>query len=527
MKNSISILSSVVAVTLVLALGAFANVAHAQVNDGWYGGDTSGVSDGWYSGSTGGVSDGWYSPSSSSANDGWYSGTSPSVNDGWYNPSGSSVNDGWYGAGIEYAANAPGTEYAANAPGTEYAVNAPCDHACGTEYAANAPGTEYAANAPTTYDANCNCYTTPSSLYGSTYGTSAIYGSASYIPSIAYMPLVAQPYFQPYAAYLPTLAASSPYFLPTSAPTIVAQPQRAPTITTSAPSISTPSSQTQTSTNTNTNTNTPIAIATTTNGPITVNVAPVSQVPQYPAQYPVQYTFPTPACTITSSNSYNNGYSYNYNNYNQPMTLTWSSSNATSAYISPGVGSVSPTGSMTVYPNGYTTYTMTVYGAGGTGTCQTTANYTYAAPTYVAPTYIAPAAVAPVAPYVSLSQIPYTGFDYGPVGNAIYWLSLLSFAVAAAYLIVYYRGGAFAFATSLTRGRSNTNDLSEGTDTRENESAVVASIIAPETPQREEHAFKLPAMENHLPAQAGRLTTDSMIMERSTTGAPRIVIARG
>jgi hypothetical protein len=83
------------------------------------------------------------------------------------------------------------------------------------------------------------------------------------------------------------------------------------------------------------------------------------------------YQYPAPTCSITYSNA---NYNNNYNQYNsaQPITLSWSSSNASSAYIS-GVGTVATYGSMTVYPSNNTTYTMTVYGMNGTNrTCQTT-----------------------------------------------------------------------------------------------------------------------------------------------------------
>src|SRR3989344_1238312 len=185
--------------------------------------------------------------------------------------------------------------------------------------------------------------------------------------------------------------------------------------------------------NVNTNTNT--------------NVAPVSQatpqtIVQYVAQpnpiyYPVYqptYNYPVqntqlPYCVITATTGYNG-----------LVTLSWSSSYATSAYISPSVGSVAPNGSTSLYNYGNSIYTMTVSGQGGSNTCRTS---------YVQPVQT---------PTVSLTQIPYTGFDLGPVGNAMYWLSLLSFAVAGASLLVYFlprlmadkagRGGAFALVGS-------------------------------------------------------------------------------
>ena len=98
--------------------------------------------------------------------------------------------------------------------------------------------------------------------------------------------------------------------------------------------------------------------------------------PQYPYNYQnyynYSYAYPTPSCTITVNSSYAGSYyGYGYM-YNQPATLSWSASNATSAYIYPDVGTVATYGSRTVYPAPNTTYRMTVYGQGGTNTCETT-----------------------------------------------------------------------------------------------------------------------------------------------------------
>jgi hypothetical protein len=49
----------------------------------------------------------------------------------------------------------------------------------------------------------------------------------------------------------------------------------------------------------------------------------------------------------------------------QPVTLTWSSTNATSVTLAPSVGSVAAQGSMTVRPSQSTTYTITATGPGG------------------------------------------------------------------------------------------------------------------------------------------------------------------
>jgi hypothetical protein len=43
--------------------------------------------------------------------------------------------------------------------------------------------------------------------------------------------------------------------------------------------------------------------------------------------------------------------------------------------------------------------------------------------------------VYPITPYVTLSQVPYTGYELGPVGTALYWGFLVLWCLIAAYLI--------------------------------------------------------------------------------------------
>lgn len=120
-----------------------------------------------------------------------------------------------------------------------------------------------------------------------------------------------------------------------------------------------------------------------------------------------------PSCWITLTPQYGYG-------YNQGL-LSWGSYNATSAYITPNIGSIGTQGSQTVYTDGYTQYTLTVYNAQGqSATCRTVS------------TYVPPPTYYP--PQVTLTQIPYTGV----VGSTLYWLSILAFALSLAYLAVYY-----------------------------------------------------------------------------------------
>ena len=62
-------------------------------------------------------------------------------------------------------------------------------------------------------------------------------------------------------------------------------------------------------------------------------------------------------------------------------TLTWSSSNATSATLNHGIGSVAVNGSRGVSPDSTTTYTLTVSGPGGSASCSTTITITEPTPT--------------------------------------------------------------------------------------------------------------------------------------------------
>jgi peptidoglycan-associated lipoprotein len=62
----------------------------------------------------------------------------------------------------------------------------------------------------------------------------------------------------------------------------------------------------------------------------------------------------------------------------QPVTLSWTSENATSLDLEPGVGAVQSSGSTSVSPTESTTYTLTATGPGGTATA--TARVTVTSP---------------------------------------------------------------------------------------------------------------------------------------------------
>ena len=150
-----------------------------------------------------------------------------------------------------------------------------------------------------------------------------------------------------------------------------------------------------------------------------------------------------PTCTMTASPSSISSGGH--------ATLTWGGSEISSVDInndiatgttSPGSTSVTPTsvGSHTYVGtfhanNGQTltcSATVQVTGGGGgcTGNCggSTPPTITLASLPHIGPQPLA---------YLYLSQIPYTGLDLGPVGTVVYWLALVCFALAAAYLILF------------------------------------------------------------------------------------------
>jgi peptidoglycan-associated lipoprotein len=83
---------------------------------------------------------------------------------------------------------------------------------------------------------------------------------------------------------------------------------------------------------------------------------PVTQAPPTPPPAPAPPPA-TPTVTLQASNTMIQA--------GQSSTLTWSSTNATTLAIAPGVGTVAPEGTQSVSPTESTTYTITATGPGG------------------------------------------------------------------------------------------------------------------------------------------------------------------
>ncbi len=448
-------------------------------NDGW--GDTT-YNDGW-GGTT--YSDGW---GDTTYNDGWGDTT---YNDGW---GGTTYNDGW--GGTTYNDGWGGTTLGTDSwGGTTLGSDAwggttlGTDSWGGTTFGTDVYGTDVIKQYGVGY--SYNKYATGyysgygSTGYGSTGGSSS--GGGFSMPSFGRAPST---------SYAPSYPAS--------------QPQR-PVQQQQQQQSSTPITIVNTNNNNNVNTNVN-----------TVSVIPVAQTPvTYPVQYvypqqpvypiyPIYPTYPTypiypttnAYCVITATQgSIANG---------QAAYLSWSSSGATSAWLSDGIGAVAVNGSLAVRPNVSKTYTLTVSGYGGTNTCN--------------------AYVTVQGSYISLSQIPYTGFDAGLLGNALYWLSIISFAVAGAYLAVYYVPGTLFSAAGKTQVLAFANSAKSSHQSDAYETVRIpeeSKLDVVEAPVETMTPSPVDVMENLPVAPTAKQTTDSMTVEISKEGdAPRIVIKR-
>ncbi len=139
---------------------------------------------------------------------------------------------------------------------------------------------------------------------------------------------------------------------------------------------------------------------------------------------------PGPSCTMNvSPSNINRGDS---------STLTWDSSNVRQVQINQGIGSVGQSGNARVSPNGPGTYVYegTFYGYNGNSiTC--TASLRVGVPQQNIVLDSLPVVGNQPLSALYLADLPYTGLDLGPVGTAMYWLMLILWSLAVAYLVLW------------------------------------------------------------------------------------------
>ena len=456
-KNSVFVLCSF-AIAAVLSLGAFATIANAQEYDS-----------------------GWGSGGEVSYDSGWGTGS--------YDPY--VYDSGWGTGGVgDYAYTYEPTGCGSDCAYTYEPIG------CGSDCAYTYEPTGCGSDCAYTYEPSCGCYEEYIIEEG------VMYTDRSYSTGGGYS----------YPSYTPSYSAARPFSF--SAPSTYDAPSRP------APQPQRPVQQQQQQQQQQSST--PINIVNTNNNNNVNNntntVSVVVPVAQTQTTYPIQYVYPqqpTQYCPAGSTGIYPNCVYPTYPTQNayctisaspssiangQAAYLTWSSTGATSAWLSDGIGTVAPTGSLAVRPNTSKTYTLTISGYGGTRTCSTY--------------------VTVQGSYISLSQIPYTGFDAGILGNAMYWLSLISFAIAGAYLAVYYKGGAFALAGAMIGSRKvSMNEIPTP--------SPIETDVPTETAVETMTPSPIDALENLPVAPMAKATMDSMQVLHSKEGsAPRIVITR-
>ncbi len=153
----------------------------------------------------------------------------------------------------------------------------------------------------------------------------------------------------------------------------------------------------------------------------------------------------SPICTLTASpTSIKLGDS---------ATITWGGNRIVSVSIDNGIGPVSGvSGSTTVTPTAKGTYTYigsflatngstltcqaTIEVTGGGGGCTSNCGGGGSSKPRVVLSSLKTPGDQPLS-FVYLSQIPYTGLDLGPLGTALYWMMLILWSLAAAYLVLF------------------------------------------------------------------------------------------
>ncbi|MBP9749973.1 MAG: hypothetical protein KBD21_04565 [Candidatus Pacebacteria bacterium] len=139
-------------------------------------------------------------------------------------------------------------------------------------------------------------------------------------------------------------------------------------------------------------------------------------------------------------------------------TLTWTSVGAVSASFDQNIGTTTTSGSLVVTPSNNTTYTGTFVDAGGrTTTCAASVSISTGGGGGKClncdddddkkedddedrePTFVLGKTISKTGTTITLDQIPYTGFEAGPVLTAFFWIGLFALSVGIAHVITKTR----------------------------------------------------------------------------------------
>lgn len=139
----------------------------------------------------------------------------------------------------------------------------------------------------------------------------------------------------------------------------------------------------------------------------------------------------------------------------EAVTLTWTISNANTIDINNGVGTkTGTTGTVVVNPTSNTTYVGTVPGAPANSNCQVAVEIEKPEEVCTSncgggggggggrrsPRVVIDSVTQPLEEplsFVYLSEVPYTGLELGTWGTVFYWVTLIGFSAALAYLVLF------------------------------------------------------------------------------------------
>ncbi len=178
----------------------------------------------------------------------------------------------------------------------------------------------------------------------------------------------------------------------------------------------------------------------------------------------------------------------------ESVVLSWVTNNASSISINNGINTVTPTaaGSITVNPTSDTTYIATVPGAPSNVNCQvevviesTTCTSNCGggggggggrrSPRVVIDSVVEPLD-EPLA-FVYLSEVPYTGLELGTWGTVFYWIMLIGWSLALAYLVLF-NAVPFVLARAKSFGGNVKEALNGDTGSSHGHDTHVAASVA-------------------------------------------------
>ncbi len=204
-------------------------------------------------------------------------------------------------------------------------------------------------------------------------------------------------------------------------------------------------------------------------------------------------------------------------------SIATATSSPGSAKVNPStVGSYTYTGTFHA-TNGQTltcSATLTVSGGGGGGGCSGNCGGGGGGGNPPTITLFSHPTTQPLA-YLYLSQIPYTGLDLGPWGTALYWIALIGWSFALAYLVLF---GAIPFAGKGARTFGmrvaavlNTEDSSEESVEPEPAHEPVARAALASEPASRYSAYE--GFKSF--AREGALSVEDIVKGLSRSSAPR------